>query len=168
MSDIKITLNDELSFCFPDTFRVLDEAERSKMNFIEDGPGKILSDHDRHILISFGWKTIGGFSAKLLGENDITKNMMSKIRKAMKPFGYCEAGSFSVDIGGEKAEGFGYEYVAQGVEMYGQSYAIKHGKVLYYLNFYTRREFKNESLDIWNKILSTGGWKSGGQKDGIR
>ena len=67
-------------------------------------------------------------------------------------------GKMAAGIGGEQAEGFSYAYEAQGVDMYGESYVIKYDRKLYYLNFYARGELLNESLEVWNRILSSAMW----------
>ena len=65
-----IILNHELKAVIPGGFHEMDEAERGKLNFIQDGPGGGISDPERHILISVGWKPFGGLSAMLLGIKD--------------------------------------------------------------------------------------------------
>ena len=55
-----LTLNDRLILTYPDRFQVLDEAERKKLNFIEEGPGEVLKDSEGHMIISIGFKAPGG------------------------------------------------------------------------------------------------------------
>ena len=43
--------------------------------------------------------------------------------------------------------------------MHGETCAIKHNKVLYYLHIYMRRELKEECTKIWKDILATAKWK---------
>lgn len=58
-------------------------------------------------------------------------------------------------IANENAEGLGYEYTAQGIHMYGESYVIKHEKYFFYFHFYTRIEFKEENRLIWDEMLDS-------------
>ena len=54
-----VTLNNTLQVFYPDGFHVMDEAERSKLKSLGGGPVECLSDPERHILISTGWKSVG-------------------------------------------------------------------------------------------------------------
>ena len=154
----RVTWNDALTISCPEGFHVLDEAERGKLNFIQDGPGGGISDPERHILISVGWKPFGGLSAMLLGIKDVAKSMEGRVRKPMQNYGYRLDGFVSGNVGNEKAEGFRYEYEADRIRMYAESYVVKYKKVLYFLHFYARRELKDESLEIWNEILLSAKW----------
>ena len=132
-----------LTLAYPEGFHVMTESEKSGMQFFGGLPGECLSDPERHILISVGLKTVGGVSA---------------FRKPMQKYGYRLLGFAEKSVGSEKAEGFSYEYESQCIGMYGESCVVKRGKVLYYLNFYARRELLGESLDVWNMILSSAKW----------
>ncbi len=153
-----ITLNNELTISFSDSFHIMDAAERKNLSFIEEGKCECLQDREHHILISIGWKTPGALVSLLVGSKDAAKNMESSIQKAMMPFGFSAKGHEQRAIGQEQAQGFSYEYEAQGIRMYGESYAVKHNKTFYYINFYCRRESGEESLGIWNDILGTTKW----------
>ena len=67
-------------------------------------------------------------------------------------------GFLSRAVGGETAEGFSYDYEAQGIRMSAESCVVKHGKVFYYLHIYTREEYKDENLKLWSELLSTAKW----------
>lgn len=147
-----------LTLAYPEGFHVMTESEKSGMQFFGGLPGECLSDPERHILISVGLKTVGGVSAFLIGEKDAVKKAEASIRKLMQKYGYRLLGFAEKSVGSEKAEGFSYEYESQCIGMYGESCVVKRGKVLYYLNFYARRELLGESLDVWNMILSSAKW----------
>lgn len=150
-----ITLNDELTLTYPEGFRVLTQDEMDSMQFLEKGPGTCLSDPERHILISVGWKRPGVLAGLMLNAGDLAKNSEKTIRKAMQNMGYRCRGFEKREIAGNRAEGFGFEYSAQGVEMLGETYVMKIGKTIYYLNFYTRRECETETAAVWEQILET-------------
>ena len=153
-----VTLNNALVLSYPEGFHVMDEREREKLIIMGNGPWQGLSDPKRHISITVGWKALGSLSSRLLSTGDAVKDMKARIEKPMRAFGYSPGGHLSKDVGGERAEGFCYEYKAQGVGMYAESYVIKRKKVFYYLHFYARTESKSESLDTWNDILSSASW----------
>lgn len=153
-----LTLYGRLTLSWPDGFHVMDEAERKKLTFYGDGPSEAISDPDRHITVSVGWKPLGGFAGMLLGARDVAKDMAKKLSRPMQAYGWRSGGALTKVVGGEKAEGFSYEYEAQGISMVGESYAIKRGKTLYYLHFYARKALKSESLEVWNAILASAKW----------
>ena len=151
-------LNDELKLCYPDSFHVLDETEKSALKFLGTGPGICLSDPERHILISIGWKSISGLAAMLVNSKDAAKRMEADISKPMLAYGCDRHGFAEKSVGSETASGFSYVYEAEGVEMYGESFALKHGRTLYYLNLYARRNMREESVKTWSEILSNAEW----------
>lgn len=153
-----VVLGERLTISFPDGFHILDDKEKSKLQFVGDGPGECLSDSESHILISLGWKPIGSLPALLVSAKDAAKRMEASIRKPMQQYGYRLNEFTGKKIGGEQAEGFSYAYTAQNISMYGESYVIKRDRTLYYLHFYARSEYLTESLDIWNLILSSAEW----------
>lgn len=154
----QVILGDKLTLSYPDGFHVMDSAEKSSMQFFGGSTGECLSDPERHILIYIGWKPIGSMSSLLINAKDASKKMEASIRKPLQNYGYHLDGFAAKDVRGEQAEGFRYEYGSQGIDMYGESYAIKHERKLYYLNFYARRELLEESLDVWSMILSSAKW----------
>ena len=157
MDNLTLTLNRELSFAVPDGFHVMDESERAKLSFLGKGPGECITDPDRNVIISFGWKS-AGLAALLLSAKDAAKQVESDIRKPMRSYGYHADGFLSRAVGGETAEGFSYDYEAQGIRMSAESCVVKHGKVFYYLHIYTREEYKDENLKLWSELLSTAKW----------
>ena len=151
--------NYSLRLSFPDGFHVMDNDERQKLKMLVDGPGECLTDPDRHIIISIGWKELSLFPSLLVSSKDAADNSQKAISQAMQPYGYRFRETFAENIGGKSAPGFSYEYEAQGISMHGETCVIKHNKVLYYLHIYMRRELKGESTKIWKDILATAKWK---------
>ena len=111
----------------------MDESEQGGMQFYGGSPGKCLSDPKRHILISIGSKSIGGITVLLVSAKDAAKRAEASIHKPMQAYGYRLNGFAAKAVGNKQAEGFGYEYEAQGVGMYGESYVVKLDRTLYYL-----------------------------------
>ena len=147
-----ITVNELVIPC-PEGFHVLDEKERSRLNFTEGGAGECMSDPQRHIFVSAGWKKIGLFSSLLLKDQDIINSMKASIGKSMSQFGFQEGGSIKRTVGGREAEGFCYTYTTQGVAMYGETLVMKAGKTLYNFHFYAREQLKAESIPVWENLL---------------
>ena len=148
-------LTHELEMTFPEGFHEMGPEELSGLQFIAEGPGVCLKDPERHVVVSVGWKQIGAFAGLMLNTKDIAGNMEKTIRKAMEPFRYEAGKSVERRIGGETARGISFSYTAAGdIGMAGESLAMKRGKTIYYLHFYTRREMEEENRRIWEEILN--------------
>ncbi len=148
-----ISINREWKLSYPDGFHIMEDAERRRLNFIGGAGSVCLSDPERHIVVSAGEKQINGFSALVLSGKDLAKNMEKQINKPMEPYGYHLEGFFTRQVGGKSAEGFRYTYMAQGIDMLGESYVVKNGKQLLYLHLYARDAQRDESLAVWNEML---------------
>ena len=153
-----MAVNHELRFECPEGFHVMDEEERSKLNFYGEGECECLSDPDRHIIISIGWARLGGLGAALGGAASAAKNMEKKLSKPMQQYGYRLLDMKDAMLDGEAAKGYSYEYETQGIGMAGESYACKRNKTMYYLHVYYRKELQEESLPVWEGIFSSMRW----------
>lgn len=154
----EILLNEELRLTYPEQFHVMDEEERRQLNFYADGPGACLSDPERHLMVSIGWKKINGLAAMLISEKDIARNMEMQVRTPMQQREYKMQGFVSTEAGGKKAEGFNYAYSVDGKGMAAQSLVAKNKKTIYYLHFYARTETFEEGRPVWEEILRTARW----------
>ena len=155
---MEAVFGDKLILSFPDGFHLMDDAEKRNLHFFNDNSGECMIDPERHMLISIGFRSLGGIPAILLSANDIAKNTEKTIRKMMIENNYQLSRFTSGIVGKEKAGGFCYCYESQGIEMYGESYVVKHGRDCFYLNLYARKELLTDSLDTWGKILSSAKW----------
>ena len=149
----EIVLNNKLRVQYSEWFRVLSEDERNQIKMLEDGQGICLSDPDRHILVSIGWKQPPRLALMMLNSRDLAKNAEKQISKAMQPYGYIAKGGRQRQIAGTETCGFGYEYTAQGIPMYAETFVMKKGRTVYYFHFYARTALKEESLAVWNELL---------------
>lgn len=154
-----IILNNELELTYPDSFRILSKEERSRLSFIEEGAGECLKDDEGHILISAGWKQIGGFAALMADTKGISEHNEKLVRKAMAPYGYESDGHVTQEVGGKTSEGFLFRYKAQDIPMSGECRTVKNGKTVYYFNAYYRTALKEESAAAVRDILSRAKWQ---------
>ena len=148
-------LNNKLTIVCPDGFRQLSEAEIEKLNTPWPGSGTCLSDPERHMLLSFGWKKVNGLAAIILSTKDLAKNMEQDIAGMMKEYDFESAGYTERTICGKRAGGFRYSYTAQGVRMTAESLVLKSGKTLYYFHCYARKTSEAGNLAVWEKILTS-------------
>ncbi|MBO5994990.1 MAG: hypothetical protein J6Q41_05710 [Firmicutes bacterium] len=153
----KITCNAELLIPFPDGFNKLDEEVKRRMGASSKDQGEMVSDPDRHMLVSIGWRPLN-LAARLNGVKDLMKAVEKGISKDMQPFGYKFVNSADLDIDGELAECFNYEYTAEEIDMIGQTIVIKRNKLMYNIHLYARKELKEASLETWKEILDSIKW----------
>lgn len=150
-------LNRELTVTIPDGFHEMDDAELSKLNLYKEAPDFCISDAIRHITVTVAWKKSLLGSMVLKGP-EVAKKMEAEIRKPMEAFGYSFREFVTVDVGGETADGFIYEYTAQERAMVGESFAIKKGKTFYYIHCYMRDELKDESMQVVDAFFRSFQW----------
>ena len=151
-------LNEELDLVIPEGFHALSEAELSNMQMIERGEGAAFSDPERHMLVSIGWKKAGMLTSLFLNLTDLGNLTAKNIASAMSSFRYQEEERRTDSLDGCAAEGVRYTYLAQGVEMTGESFALRHGKTLYYLHCYSRTALWTENRKVWEEIIRSGRW----------
>lgn len=149
-----LSINDRYTLPVPDGFQVLEETDKEKLNVMGDGNWMGLSDPDRHLLVTVGWKKIGTLPSKLVNTPGLAKAMEKKIRGGLRGMHYMLEGFRTHSIAGLPAEGFRCKYVAQGIPTGAESYVAKDGNVLYYYHFYYRDELEEASLAVWEEILA--------------
>ena len=142
-----------LTLPIPEGFHVMDEDEWSRMKLLADGEGAGLSDPERHMIVTLGYKQAGGFSAALLSAKDLAKNMEKQICKAMASLGCRSEGLRQRAVGGRDARGVRYDYTAQGTGMTGESWVIKEKREIWYLHAYMRTALLEKSLPVWKEML---------------
>ena len=153
-----MVLNEELELTYPEGFHVMDEKEMSELHFLEEGAGLCLSDPQRHIILTVGWKN-AGLAGMMLNAKDAAKKAESAVAGAMKPFGIRSYGLEEGTVGGKKSYSFRYEYTAKETGMTGVTHTVKSGNTFYYFNYYGRTELNGESLPVLEEILGSVIWK---------
>ena len=153
----KITCNAELCLYLPDGFAKLDEEVMRRMGISSKDPMEMVSDPERHMLISIGWRPLN-LAARLNGVKDLMKVVESGISKDMQPYGYQYGDCSALELDGEMAESFSYEYTAEDIEMHGETVVIKRNKLMYNIHLYARKELLESSLETWQEILDSIKW----------
>ena len=148
-----------MSVEIPEGFYELSEEERRSIKIQGKGEGSVFKDPDRRMFISIGWKK-AGFMVRMLTSKDFAKSMEPRIDGSMRKYGYQFRTNIDRPIGGLDASGFGYTYTAQDIAMYAESYAIKNGKLIYYIHFYINQEAKDEGQQTLNQILDSVEWEA--------
>lgn len=154
-----IRLNDKLQLSGLDSFREMNESEIAGMRIDSKGEGVVMTDPEHHIMISAAWKKAGGLFGRLLGENDLVRNMETTYRKAFKPYGFALEDYLERTIAGDTAKGLRYTYHVKDTDMTGESFAIKKDHTIYNFHVYYRTALVEESRKIWYDILDQAEWK---------
>ena len=147
-----------LTFPCPEGYHVMDETERAKLRFAEEGEGVCLSAPEKHVLISLACTQVGPLLPLLLGSREIAAHASKKIEKPMALMDYKAGPLLRRTVGGEGADGFSYTYTAQDIPMYGETLVVKAGRVLYYLHFYARQALRDEIVEEWVRLLGEARW----------
>ncbi len=153
-----LNINDKLNITYPDTFHVMDEAEKKNLQTMTDEDFTGLSNHDDHIIITIGAKEIPGFSNLVLSTKVLIKNMEKQVGKAMMINSYARGRFKDREIDGVKACGFDYSNEVQGIVMMGESYVVKKDKTVYTFNMYSRDNLRAKNMKTWEEMLGSIRW----------
>ena len=127
----EITANGELSFTFPDRFKVLSVQEMDSL--YKDGNHNrvgILDEENKTIVVVF-WHRAGAFVSKLEGAKEICRAYEHKLSKRMADHGYVFEGFYERNVCGLDAHGFRHRYLREGIEYTSEVTVLKKGRVTY-------------------------------------
>ena len=147
-----------LTLTYPEDFQIVDEAEREKLRFAEEGEGVCLSAPERHILISAACQPGEPLLPRLLGSRELAVWRSNKPQRPMALRDYKLGGPLRRGVGGKSAEGFSYTYTSGDVPMYGETLVVRLGWAQYYLHFYARQALVGESIPVWEAFLAAASW----------
>ena len=135
----------ELTFAFPEGFRLLNEDEIRELHINETGDENIvMKDDDRHMLVSLSYQKVNPLFLAVLSLKEIVEKNETQTADLMRRFAYHKEAYLNTG----KAQGFDYTYEAGGKKMYGASYNIKGKKGLYHIHFYLR----DEERDLYERL----------------
>ena len=147
-----------LTLSYPENFQIMEEAERVKLRFAEEGEGVCLSAPEKHILISAACQPGEPLLPRLLGSRELAAWRSNKPQRPAALQDYKLGAPLRRGVGGKSAEGFSYTYTAGGVPMYGETLVVRLGRAQYYLHFYARQALKGESIPVWEDFLAAASW----------
>ena len=151
----KVKVVDGLFIGCPEGFHVMDREELKEMEFIASGPGIVMRDPERRMIVSVGVQKLNGFSALMLNQKELAENMEKRIADSMQFNGYQFRTMLERKAGADKANGLSYEYTAKETEMYAESFAVKKGKNVTYYHMYSRNCEKDDNIAVWEEILGS-------------
>ena len=156
-------INQELQLSLPEYLREMSSEEKQKLQMMAEGQGKVFSDEEKHIILSVGWKRLGGLQNLIVGRLNLVKHMENAIRVSMEPYRYSLKEQTEWSVGGIPAKGVRYNYWVlpenePETEMRGESLVVKKGKTIYYLHFYIRENLAAENASLWSEIVASASW----------
>lgn len=149
----------DLILSYDDDFKLLGEEETDQMKFYNDSKGICIKDDNRRMIVTIGFKNVNLLTNFILFNKDLVNKTQSDISTAMKAYDYKLIGNINALADGREIDGFNYEYVAEGIEMYGEVFVFKKDKTIYYLYLYSRKDNLNNNLEIWKEIINNLRWK---------
>ncbi len=156
---MKEIIIDDLILYYDDDFSLIGEEETMQMKFYGDSTGICIRNEKKHMIVTIGSKKINGFSNLLLNNKDLVNLTQEDIARAMRPYDYKLASSLMETADGQEMRGFAYDYIAEGVPMYGEAYVAKKDRKIYYLYLYVRQECKEDGIGLWKKMIGDLKWK---------
>ena len=141
---------------YPDGFHVLSEEEEKHV-FQDDNPNRAgIWDKDRHVIVAVLWHSSNKLLIALAGNaKGVAQNNESRISRVLKDDGYKKGEFLEMQIAGNKAYGFSYEYEVQGVIQCCRTISVIEGVTCYNIYFYGRRENEETGLKLFEEILRT-------------
>lgn len=151
----ELTVNGELSFTFPDRFRIMSEAEMDSMyrDSNHDRAG-ILDETNQTVVVVF-WHKAGRFVSKLAGSKEICRASENRISKRLSKFGYVFDGFYERKICGLDAYGFRHRYVRQGIEYTSEITVLKKDRVTYTIYTYVGVEVGDVDTMVVRDIVDS-------------
>ena len=102
--DNRLIAGNILTLDCPDGFHIMTGEEFSKLNVYGGENGEGMSDPDRHIIVTVGYKPVGALTGLIVSAKDAAKGMEARLKKPMQAYGYKLIGFCSKTVGNENAE----------------------------------------------------------------
>lgn len=148
-----MTINNELSLCYPDGFHEMD-ADEMKRFFATSLYRRGIYDGDRHILISVAWTKPGPLNYLTDGKT-ILLRAESGMRSGL--LNYRQTERFTAEIAGKKACGVRFSFTASDADVgqTGVMTVFRAGNKFYAVTFVAREEGFAESEAIYRGIAES-------------
>ena len=147
-------INGEMRIPLPEGFHVMSDEEIISISKGQTAPAWVMKNNDTHFMFSVSWKAIPALAAFLMGAKDMAKTMHKRFGAAAGDAGYTIGEIREIMIGGVKAYGYPYSFVADGIAMCGDSIVVKKKKTYYFFHTYYREEMKEENEALLEEIYS--------------
>ena len=150
------TVNDTFTLQIPDGFEVLTEEDLRGMYKNAGDPFMWgVRDKENHVIITAIWKQYPALLAWTLDLKAIVKKNEQMTGKLHAAHGYRFLEFFSMQAGEEKAEGYRFAYVSEGITNVSNIFLIKDGRTIYAFICAGREENMDANREMFSRIMST-------------
>ena len=150
----KATVNDLMSIEVPEGFHTM-SAEELRQAYQDDKQNRWgMWDQDRHVMVTVMWKEYPRLLMMLSDVKGISRKNEQMAAKGYAGNGYECGGFFSVNVDGEKAEGYRFSYRIGDVEQSAETILFKLEKTIFSITCGGRRENREADRELFDRIIA--------------
>ena len=150
----KATVNDLMSIEVPEGFHTM-SAEELRQAYRDDNPDRWgMWDQERHVMVTVMWKEYSRLMMMLADVKGICRKNEQIAAKGYGNNGYECGGFFSVNVDGEKAEGYRFSYRVGDVEQSAETILFKLGKTIFSITCGGRKENREADREMFDRIIA--------------
>ena len=150
----KATVNDVFSIEVPEGFHTM-SAEELRQAYRDDNPNRWgMWDQERHVMVTVMWKEYSRLLMMLADLKAICRKNEQMAGKGYADHGYECGGFFSVNVDGEKAEGYRFSYRVGDVEQCAETILFKLERTIYSITLGCRRENRETDRELFDSIIA--------------
>ncbi len=150
----KATVNDLMSIEVPEGFHTM-SAEELRQAYQDDKQNRWgMWDQDRHVMVTVMWKEYPRLLMMLSDVKGISRKNEQMAAKGYAGNGYECGGFFSVNVDGEKAEGYRFSYHIGNVEQSAETILFKLEKTIFSITCGGRRENREADRELFDRIIA--------------
>lgn len=148
-------INQSLSIGIPDGFRVMDRTELRQV-FTADDPNRWGAwNREAHVMVTVLWKRYPLLLTMLTDLKAVRVRNEQLTAKGYAGHDYQRGEFFSLDVGGQPAEGYAFSYSVGDISQSAETVLIKRGKIIYSITCAGRTEQKAADHALFAEILGT-------------
>ena len=150
----KALVNDLFSIEVPEGFHTM-SAEELRQAYQDDNPNRWgMWDQERHVMVTVMWKEYSRLVMMLADTKAICRKNEQIAGKGYAGNGYECGGFFSVDVDGEKAEGYRFSYRIGDVEQSAETILFKLDRTIYSITLGGRKENRETDRELFDRIIA--------------
>lgn len=149
------TVNGTIAIQVPEGFRVMDKEELNSAYNDVNGNRWGMTDETRHITVSIFWHRSNPLLSVLADSKDICRSTETKLRRAMKDYGYSLDRFYTIKICGKDVFCFCHRYELRSIGYVSDVCTIKLGRDCYTLYLYSREENEAENRRTIEDIVDS-------------
>ncbi len=130
-------------------------AEELRQAYRDDEPNRWgMWDQERHVMVTVMWKEYPRLLMMMTDLKGICRKNEQMAGRGYAANGYECGGFFSVDVDGEKAEGYRFSYRIGDVEQSAETILFKLEKTVFSITFGGRKENRDADRELFDRIIA--------------